>query len=331
MAQPASKLISPGEREQIFAPLVHFDRLLIAVSGGSDSLALLDLLILWRQQRAVRPDIAVATVDHRLRPDAKAEAAFVADRCRDHGLDHRILLWRGAKPATGLPAAARVARYRLLDRERRRRHCAAIVTAHTLDDQAETFLMRLARGSGLRGLSAMRFCAEIDGVPILRPLLGVKRERLRAHLRARGLSWRDDPSNEDQRFLRPRLRRLLPLLAAEGLTVERLGEVARKLGRADEAISKAASELTANLDDAGRLSRQLYREAAQEVRLRYLTQQISRCGGNRLPPSDQALEGLDLAICGTGDKLRRTLGHAIISAGPRFLKVVREGERKGVS
>lgn len=318
-------MLAPDEIDRLFAPFISLETILIAVSGGSDSMALLDLLVRWRAQREAGPALRAATIDHRLRPAARAEARAVAAFCAGRHVPHRILAWQGDKPDHGLPAAARAARYDLLRRECVRTGAALIVTAHTLDDQAETVLMRLARASGLRGLAAMRPCVDLDGLRIARPLLTISRERLRAHLRAHSITWHDDPTNDDERYLRPRLRRLMPLLAAEGLTAARLAEIARKLARADEAISHSVQMLEEAQDSAGRLARSIYRAAPEEVRLRYLAARISAIGGDPLPASDRQLEVLDRHICEDMSlRLRRTLGFAIVSAGERHLRITAE-------
>ncbi|MBX9618219.1 MAG: tRNA lysidine(34) synthetase TilS [Hyphomicrobiales bacterium] len=313
------------ELDRLFASFSDLERILIAVSGGSDSMALLDLMVRWRAALAAGPALVAATVDHRLRAASRQESLAAARFCTTLGVPHRILAWQGDKPGQGLPAAAREARYDLLRREGTRIGAALVVTAHTLDDQAETVLMRLARGSGLRGLAAMRACVEIKGLRITRPLLAVRRERLRAHLSRHGIAWQDDPTNHDENYLRPRLRRLMPLLAAEGLTAERLAEIARKLGRADEAIKHYARALERLHDSAGRLERIAYRAAPQEVRLRYLAARISLTGGEPLPPPERQLTALDEQLCDEmAVKVRRTLGFSIISAGRRYLRITVE-------
>ena len=174
------------------------ERLLVAVSGGGDSMALLHLAVLTG-----RPVEAV-TVDHRMREGSADEARFVADACAALGVPHRTLArgdeaWRGQ-------GGARAGRYALLACAAREAG-AALLVGHTLDDQAETVRMRAARGGGTLGLSGIPPAATLDGVSLLRPLLGVSRRRLRTWLRQRGVAWLDDPSNRDPRFERVRLRR----------------------------------------------------------------------------------------------------------------------------
>ena len=182
----------------------------IAVSGGPDSLALLLLAA------AARPGlIEAATVDHGLRPESAAEAAMVADVCGKLGIPHAVLAveWR-EKPETAIEERAREARYALLGKWVAERGLSALATAHHVDDQAETVLMRLSRGSGVRGLAAMRPAARIPGfeLPLLRPLLGWRRSELEAICAGCEIAPASDPSNVDERFERVRARRSLAAL-----------------------------------------------------------------------------------------------------------------------
>src|SRR5262249_36547635 len=160
--------------------------------------------------------------DHRLRADSAREAARVKALARQLNVPHRTLRWTGDKPSTGIQEAARRARYALLAQAARRAGATHIVTAHTRDDQAETVLFRLVRGSGLPGLAAMARATPLDDIVVVRPLLDVPKARLIATLKACRLSYVDDPSNRDPRFARPRLRAIMAALAPEGLDAARL-------------------------------------------------------------------------------------------------------------
>lgn len=213
----------------------------VAVSGGGDSMALLHLAADWCRGHGIAP--AAATVDHGLRPEAGAEAAEVARVCAALGVPHRTLEWRGWDGQGNLQDAARQARRQLLAGWAQEEGLDHVLLGHTADDQAETFLMRLARGSGVDGLACMAK-ADRDGL-FLRPLLTVRRAVLRDWLRDRGIGWAEDPSNDDPRFDRVKARRMLEVLAPLGLTVERLVQTADHMTDARLALQQAAFDLAA--------------------------------------------------------------------------------------
>lgn len=212
--------------------------LVAAVSGGSDSLALLMLLTEWMAQQPARVPIIAVTVDHGLRPEASDEARFVGAICNRLGIRHRTMNWEGAKPATGLAEAARAARYRLLVQAADEAGADTILTGHTLDDQAETVAMRAERGEG-RGLAGMAETSLLFGrVWLRRPLLGIRREDLRVFLLDRGVAWIDDPSNENVAAERVRWRRTLAQKPAE---IERLTALAAQANEDRRALGRAAA------------------------------------------------------------------------------------------
>jgi len=177
----------------------------------------------------------VATVDHGLRPEARAEAEQVAAWAEAAGLAHRILTWAGVKPRTQVQEIARNVRYDLLFGLAREVGASSVLTGHTLDDQAETVLMRLTRGTGVAGLAGMRPRSALHGITLVRPFLALRKARLVATCRAEGWPFLDDPSNVDPRYARARLRRLMPLMEREGLTPERLATLAARARRAEDA------------------------------------------------------------------------------------------------
>ena len=197
----------------------------IAVSGGADSFALL------HAARARGLPTVALTVDHGLREGSPTDAAVVAAWCAEHGVPHETLRWEGEKPKTGVQAAARAARYRLLCEASERLGLERLATGHTMDDQAETVFMRLRRGAG-RGLAAMpprRKIASGPGEPVelLRPMLSVRRAEARVYAEAHGLPVRDDPGNDDEGFERVRGRAVLGALEEQGLlTAEALAATA---------------------------------------------------------------------------------------------------------
>ena len=245
-AAEAARPISLIEAKRLFHPLAHARALVLAVSGGPDSTALLVLAARWRRARKSGPKLFAATVNHGLRSQSKHEARAVSRLARALGVPHRTLPWRGKKPATGIQEAARVARYRLLADFAQATGADHIVTAHTLGDQAETVLMRMCRGSGLTGLGGMRKvtplspslrsarrAARSGDVLLMRPLIDISKARLIATLEREKIAFSEDASNRDPRFARARLREIMGVLAGEGLDAGRFATFARRLRRAD--------------------------------------------------------------------------------------------------
>jgi tRNA(Ile)-lysidine synthase len=228
--------ISAQHAKRLFADWKAAPAIVLAVSGGPDSIALMWLAARWRRTLARGPRLIAVTVDHGLRAEAKAEARDVKRLARALDLPHRTMRWTGVKPKTGLPAAARATRYRLLAQAARASGATHILTAHTRDDQAETLLMRLLRGSGIAGLAAMARQSERDGVLLARPFLYVSKSQLIATLKKAKLGFADDPTNRDPSFTRSRLRTLMPVLAAEGGDTRNLARLASRLARANQAV-----------------------------------------------------------------------------------------------
>lgn len=313
--------VSAGEAGALFAGLAGEASLLVAVSGGPDSVALLALLAEWVQAPG-RPMLHAATVDHGLRAGAAAEAAMVARLCERLGVAHDILPWDGPKPDSGVQSRARDARYALLGARAFQLGGAVLVTAHTLDDQAETILMRMAHGSGPTGLSGMRARSRKAGTVLVRPLLGVPKARLVVTLRARELPFVEDPSNADRRFERVRWRALLPSLAAEGLSAKRLSAFSARLARLEQAVEARAAAVFAaavvpEAPPAGLdLDLAALRDEPDEILLRVLALALARLDGDAAGFARlERLESCGLALAGAlraGSAMTRTLsGHVL--------------------
>lgn len=235
--QPAQEQLERFRR--ILDPLAKpGTRVGVAVSGGPDSLALLLLAA------AARPgEVEAATVDHALRPDARAEAEMVATVCERLGVAHAILTveW-DEKPETAIQERARNARYRLLGQWANERSIPAVLAAHHADDQAETVIMRLARGAGVKGLAGMRRLATVPGtkVALVRPLLGWRRTELEQICVGAALSPAADPSNQDEQFERVRVRQALN--QADWLDPAMVALSANHLAQADAALHWATTQ-----------------------------------------------------------------------------------------
>jgi tRNA(Ile)-lysidine synthase len=316
------------------APLGPFETgatFAVAVSGGADSLALCLLADAWARARGGR--VQALTVDHGLRPEAAHEARQVAAWLAGHGIAHHILSWQGEKPSSSLQAAAREARYALL-----RGWCAAngllhLLLGHHQDDQAETFLLRLARGSGVDGLSAMAPRTALAEISLLRPLLGIAHVRLTATLRACGQPWIEDPSNACEIYRRVRLRRMMPILTAEGLDGPRLAATAGRLGRVRQALEGATNDLMVraiSFDPRGFawLAMTEIAAAPEEIALRLLARLCRTVGGGVFPPRLERLERL-LGELRSGLEGRRTFAGCLLVPGAEKLLVCREPARLG--
>lgn len=310
--------LSAAKVDALLRALQGARTLLIAISGGPNSTALLLMAAEWAQRCDAR--IAAATVDHGLRPESAAEAETVATLAAKLRVPHQILLWTGPKPSTRLQERAREARYRLLVEHARKIGADAIATAHHADDQAETVLFRLIRGSGLAGLGGMEGLSLRDGVTIARPLLGVAKSDLVAFCRARKAEFADDPSNADPRFARPRLRALLDRLGEEGLTTEVLVRLARRAAEADEALERMTADVEARLADDGPVdANSLFAEPIAIVQ-RFLARRIARVGAR--DASRIGLEKIEALALGLRDALAgaRTfganVGSVLVRLGP---------------
>jgi tRNA(Ile)-lysidine synthase len=341
VATAESSPVSQSEAKSLFSGLEQFSVLLLAVSGGPDSTALMVLAARWRKSLKAKPKLIAVTIDHGLRKEAKREAADVGKLARKLGIAHRVLRWTGKKPATGLQQAARMARYELLAEAARKDKAAHILTAHTLDDQAETVLIRMSRGSGLRGLGAMQRLSRLGGgegaLALVRPLLDIPKARLIATLKAAKIPYADDPSNRDPRFTRARLRPMMAELAREGLTARRLGVLAQRLRRADRAIEatvdRAEGEfLSRPAEGAIALDAAGFARLPAEIALRLLGRAVTEVGDEgpvELSKLESLNAGLKSAQNAAPPRFRRSLAGALVTlSGPKIV-VERAPARRG--
>jgi len=349
----AEQAVRDDEANALFYGLESLRGFVLAVSGGSDSTALLVLAARWAKRLKRPPKLVAVTIDHGLRAEAAREATAVKRLARQLGVAHRTLRWLGRKPKTGLQEAARHARYRLLAQAAARDGYAHILTAHTLDDQAETVLFRLARGSGVAGLAGM---AEASPLPfdfsrnsskrpsksssgagtivLLRPFLGIPKARLIATLEAHRVGYSEDPSNHDPRFTRPRLRTLMPALAREGLDARGLARLAVRMRRAESTIEFAVGAARAALapgrwPDRGPVSFATARFATlpAEVAMRLLGRAIAHIGDEG-PVELGKLEALYDSLRQGHSRLRRTLAGALITFGGERITIERAPPRR---
>jgi tRNA(Ile)-lysidine synthase len=327
MSGTDDEVVSATEARRLFADWKAAPAIVLAVSGGPDSLALMWLAARWRKALKQGPALAVVTIDHGLRPEAAAEARAVKRLAASLDLPHRTLRWNGDKPRTGIQAAARGARYRLLAQAAKTLGASHVMTAHTRDDQAETVLMRLSRGSGIAGLAAMAREIERDGVVLARPLLDVPKARLVATLTKARIAFATDPSNADPRFTRPRLRELMPQLAAEGCDARSLVRLAARAARADAALelmTDGAEQFLETLDAGAGcpgVDARAFLALAAEIQIRLLLRALARHGHEgpaELGKVEALAEALKRAAAGRAPpagqiRLKQTLAGAVIT------------------
>ncbi len=279
----------------------------LAVSGGGDSLAMLHLAV------AAGLPVRVVTVDHGLRAEAAAEAAEVARICAGLDVPHDVLRWQWDGRGN-LQDAARRGRRRLIGDWARTAGLAAVALGHTRDDLAETFVMRLARGAGVDGLSAMVARWDDGGLTWIRPLLEMSRDGLRDYLRGLGVGWVDDPSNDNARFDRVKVRRALAVLAPLGVTAQRLAEVAGHLAEARAALDAVTDHAAAHVlrAEAGvvRIALPALAEQPAEVQRRLVLRVIGWIAGAGYGPRGAAVAAL---------LVRLLAGKPGVLAGCRFV------------
>ena len=269
-------------KEEIFA---------IGVSGGADSLA----LALMAKEALPHCRLIALTVDHGLRPSSKKEAQYVAEIMKAHGIEHHILVWEGEKPTTGIEEQARAARYRLLCDWCKENGVKYLAIAHHLNDQAETFLMRLQRGSGLFGLSAMQEVSEKNGITLLRPLLHIPPQVMKDYLKERQIDWVEDESNQCTDFLRVKMRQFLPLFTEKtGVTPERIDEAVSNLQRArgfiENTVQEAIEESVSFYGNCGAAFDYMHFVSwHEELKFYVLSKLLTYIGGNDYVPEAETL------------------------------------------
>lgn len=270
------------------------DTLGLAVSGGSDSLAMLYLA------HDAGLKARVATVDHGLRPEAADEARTVAAHALRLGMGHDTLRWQGWDGRGNVQDRARRARRDLLAAWAQAHGLAATALAHSADDLAEGFVMRLARGAGVDGLAAMQPRFAAHGALFLRPLLWAQRGQLRAYLVAKGVEWIDDPSNDMARYDRVRVRKAMPLLTKLGIGPQVLADVAQHLAQARAALDLATDDLARAClaQTAGIVTLSpLWRSAPAELQRRLIQRVVLWIAPSDYPPRGAALTAAIQRIC----------------------------------
>jgi tRNA(Ile)-lysidine synthase len=300
-------------------------RVAVAVSGGSDSMALLRMVADWRGQQGGPREVVALTVDHGLRVESKTEALEVSRWCAQLGVPHYVLDWQDEKPATGLQAKARAARYDLMAQWCRDNDFPVLMTGHTADDQAETVVMRQSRTDSDRSLAGIWPQNEWQGIKLLRPLLQKRREALRNYLRGLRQDWIDDPSNENDNFERVRVRQTM-----NGHDVQRLNAVASSAQERVAALDGLVRDwlrLNLSVDDYAvvRLPRHMLLHEPTDLQCEVLAWAIGAAGGGNRPERAQVSAVRDWVF--QGRESRRSVNGAIVSARRHVVEVMREPGR----
>ena len=286
----------------------------LAVSGGSDSMALMSMMA------AAKMPCMVLTVDHELRPESTADCRRVKDAAKALGFPCHILKWTGKKPETGIEEAARQARYALFLDFCQRKEIPVLVTAHQADDQIETFLMNLSRGSGVYGLAGIREQSMRDGVIVFRPMLKMSRAEVLEYCRENNIEYTTDQMNDDDQYLRVRIRKNRHLLADKlDISDERLLLAVENFGRTRDYIEAEARKHRAlppcEFDARTLLS------LPDEIRFRALSMTLSRANPLRLDEIKNAFRRLD------GQDTKFTLAHMHIRKYHGKIRIWNEGRR----
>lgn len=328
------RAVSASDFEMLMTAVGPFESapvIAVAVSGGRDSLALCLLTDVWARARGGR---AVAlVVDHGLRGGSAREAATVGEWLTERRIENRLLIWSGEKPRSRIQEAARRARYQLLQEWCRRHGVLHLALAHHREDQAETFLLRLSRGSGATGLSGMSAIVETGGVRLIRPLLRVAGADLGQTLRQFGQEWIEDPSNRNRIYARVRAREWLAALETAGVGPSRLAATATGYGEERIAAEAGAARLLASscrISPAGYavIETEKLTGVPADMFLYILGQLARTIGGGEYRPGIEKLKSLfDWLVCPQFGKSRTLAGCRFIQTSAKTLLVCRENRR----
>ena len=297
----------------------------VAVSGGGDSLGLLVLMTRWAALHGV--DVHAATVNHNIRPAAVHEIEHVSKICQSLGCLHDTIQWSGPLDTGNLLNQAREARYALMAEWAESRKISDVAVGHTLNDQAETFLMRLARQAGVDGLSSMSSMWEQHGCTFHRPLLKVEREELRRLLVEHGVQWCDDPTNDNSAFERTRARCALEALKPLGITARNLAAASDKIGDVRrhlyaEVLDVAMRMVDFEMGDAV-VNLNEYQTLNREVARRLLQNILKWIGGGDHVPRGSAVEAMLNAI---DNDVSMTLGGCYLTVESNCIRITREAQ-----
>ncbi len=265
-------------------------KLAVAVSGGADSMALAILL------KRSKINFIALTVDHGLRKESAQEAVQVGKWLRELKIDHVILQWQGSKPSSNIQEEARNARYQIMANYCLSNKINYLLVAHHLNDQAETVLLRLSRGSGIDGLAGMSVIKDLYGIKIFRPFLDIPKKTLINFLKEENINWIEDPSNKNEKFKRVKLRNMLEQFEDEDILIKRLSQTAKHMIRArsyiEQQVELSLKDLIIKEQDIIKLNMQIFAKTHPEIALRVLLKIIKIIAKDAYKPRFVKLERL---------------------------------------
>ena len=281
---------------KLFNKYIDDKPIALAVSGGPDSTAMMQIAALSKKLK--NSNVTVIVVDHGLREESKDEANIVCQNAKLLGFKYKILKWDGVKPKTRIQEIARKARYKLMTSWCKKKGIEKLFLAHHLDDQVETFLMRLGKGSGVDGLAVMNYVTEISSLKLVRPFLEIPKTRFIKILSITNLEWISDPSNFNSDYKRSRIRKILPILSKEGINSKQIGLVIKRMRSAKDALNTQTNILLkkylSNVDNVAYfLNKELLKDAKEkEILLRVLEKIFMNISGSIYPPRRNKLENI---------------------------------------
>lgn len=270
-------------------------KIVVAVSGGIDSLSLLLITNEWVKNN--NSTVIGLTINHKLREEAETEALYINNLCKKLEIEHHILTWEGEKPTANIEAIARENRYRLIKEFCDKNNIEYVLVAHHLQDQAETFFIRLFRGSGIDGLSSMEDITNLFGINIIRPFLNVKKEDLKEYLEIKNIKWVEDSSNFDEKYLRNKIRNFLNSFENKDKIIERINSAVEKINITkkivDSEVKKIESKVIAfSLFGSCSINKNLLLKQNEEIILKILANIAMKISGNIYKPRLEKLKRL---------------------------------------
>ncbi len=321
--------LSDIELDKLFIELNNYKKIGLAVSGGADSMALMLMVAKWAKKQKNPPELFIYSFNHNLRKNSKSEAEYVVKIAKKLGLNAEIINWEGEKPTSSIQEKARLKRYQSIAKKMENREVEILLTAHHARDQSETILMRLARGSGIKGLGAMRKFTQIGKLKIFRPLLELSPDLLRQISKSANIEPINDPSNENEDFERIRWRKILPALSKLGLDEKQFSILSKRFLRADSAIEEycnLVAKKIVQIDKFGvlHIGGDDFFALNEEIKIRILQKSIQHIGNDNRPYNLAKFEQLSEEMSDWQNFRARTIKKCKITLKNNFFTIVKE-------